>query len=124
MSTHSAGEDRLSTLLSLRIVASATVDSDGYLKKPESWTREIGFLLARGVVPGVLTDDHWRVVDYLRQYYLRFGIVPPVGKLCRDTGLRWRNVRRLFPTGLARGACKVAGIPGATFETPVACLYP
>jgi tRNA 2-thiouridine synthesizing protein E len=106
------------------IVATAYVDQDGYLLASAKWNKEVGQLLAFGVVPGCLTEDHWKIVEYLRQYYLKSGTVPPVRKLCRDTGFDPRTIYKLFPSGLARGACKIAGIPRSTFLQPLTCLYP
>jgi tRNA 2-thiouridine synthesizing protein E len=111
-------------LAATRIVAIAYVDEEGYLLPTEKWNREVGRLLACGVVPGHLTEDHWKIVGYLRQYYLKFGMVPSVRKLCRDTGLSLTTIFKLFAPGIARGACRVAGIPSTVFLHPLARLYP
>ena len=62
--------------LIMNIVATARLDEKGYLMPLERWDRNVGRLLARDVVPEGLTEDHWKIVEYLRQYYLEFGIVP------------------------------------------------
>ena len=108
----------------IRIVYTAYLDEEGYLLPLEGWDRNVGRLLARGVVPGGLTDDHWKIVEYLRYYYLVFGMVPPIRKLCRDTGIRLARIYKMFPTGVARGACRIAGIPGCVFLHPLTCYYP
>lgn len=105
-------------------IATAYIDEDGYLLPSERWDRNIARLLSCDVVLGKLTEDHWKIVDYLRRYYIEFGFVPPVRKLCRITGCTLRNIYELFPTGLARGACKVAGIPSMVLKSPYACFYP
>ena len=95
------------------------LDDDGYMLHPEMWSEETAELLARVLVPGGLTEEHWRVLYYLRGYYLNFGSVPPVRKLCRDTGLSLSRIYVLFPgnrprglgAGLAKCACKIAGMP-------------
>ena len=91
-------------------------DDEGFLLQPETWTKNVAELLAQGEVLGKLTEDHWKVIDYLRQYYLQFDTVPPVKMLCRDTGLKFGYIRKLFPSGLTRGACKIAGIPRSTIR--------
>ena len=91
--------------------ATLKVDEDGFLTEPDVWNREIALLLAQEQVPEGLTDDHWKVVDYMRQYYVEFRSVPPVRKLARDTGISLRELKALFPEGLTRGACRIAGIP-------------
>jgi TusE/DsrC/DsvC family sulfur relay protein len=119
-----AGEVDMGELFGISIVARAHVDDDGYLMPLEKWDRGVAWLIARGLVPGGLSQEHWKVVDYLRSYYVRFGMVPPIRKLSRDTGLRLSRIYKLFPTGVAKGACRIAGIPGALFGHPIACLYP
>ncbi len=110
--------------LIMNIVATARLDEKGYLMPLERWDRNVGRLLARDVVPEGLTEDHWKIVEYLRQYYLEFGIVPPIRKLCRDTGYSLTRIYELFPAGVARGACRVAGIPSTVFNLPQTILYP
>lgn len=110
--------------LSITIVARAHLDEKGYLIPSERWDRNVGRLLACDVVPGCLTEDHWKIVEYLRRYYIEFSIVPPIRKLCRDTGFSLTRIYKLFPTGVARGACRVAGIPSTVFNLPQTCLYP
>jgi tRNA 2-thiouridine synthesizing protein E len=87
------------------------VDDDGFLLQPEVWTKDVAQLLARGEVEGELRDAHWEVINYLRAYYLSTNSVPPVRMLARDTGYNLKRVNRLFPAGLTRGACRLAGIP-------------
>ena len=86
------------------------VDEEGFLLKPESWSRDIAEILAEGETPGELTEDHWMIIDFMREYYLEFGCVPPVRMLARRTGLSLRRTKELFPKGLTHGACKYAGI--------------
>ncbi len=58
-----------------------------------------------------LTDEHWAVINYIRQYYLENNIAPMVRKLCKNTGLSLKKIFELFPSGPAKGACKIAGLP-------------
>ena len=109
-------------LASIRIVDTAYVDEEGYLQQPDTWNRTVAEFLAKDTVLGDLTEEHWVIIDYLRQYYLKFGIVPPVKKLCRDTGIGLNSIYKLFPPGLARGACKIAGIPRDAIKPSF--LYP
>ena len=60
---------------------------------------------------GEFTGDHWKIIDCLRQYYLRYQTVMPVRMLVQRTGISLRRIQELFPSGFARGACRIAGIP-------------
>jgi tRNA 2-thiouridine synthesizing protein E len=90
------------------------VDEDGFMQEPEKWNETVAAAL--GTTEGVddLTDEHWKVVNYLRDYFLQFGVAPMIRKLCKETGFDLKKIYVLFPSGPAKGACKVAGLPKPT----------
>jgi TusE/DsrC/DsvC family sulfur relay protein len=90
------------------------VDEDGFLEEPGVWTKEVAtdFAGCEGVTE--LTENHWKVINYLRNYYLQFGIAPMIRKLCKETGFKLNEIYALFPSGPAKGACKLAGLPKPT----------
>lgn len=92
-------------------VTKLDLGEDGFLMRPDIWSNHVAQLLAQGEVQGGLTNDHWKIIEYLRQYYLEFDAAPPVRILRKHTGCGIECIYKLFPSGLARGACKVAGIP-------------
>ncbi len=88
------------------------VNEEGFLVHPEKWTREVAMILAKkeeGIE--ALTEDHWAVIEYIRNYYLEKSLAPMVRKLCKNTGFQLKYIYELFPSGPAKGACKVAGLP-------------
>ncbi|PKK84341.1 MAG: sulfurtransferase TusE [candidate division Zixibacteria bacterium HGW-Zixibacteria-1] len=93
---------------------SIEVDEDGFMAEPETWNEEIAKALASTEGVGEMTDDHWKLANYLRDYYLKFGIAPMIRKLCKETGFSLKYVYELYPSGPAKGACKVAGLPKPT----------
>ena len=50
----------------------------------------------------------------LRGYYLEFGVAPMIRKVVKETGFQLKHIYELFPTGPAKGACKLAGLPKPT----------
>jgi len=90
------------------------VDEDGFLEEPDLWNEEVARALATTEGVEDMTEDHWKVVNYLREYYLKFGIAPMIRKLCKETGFPLRTIYDLFPSGPAKGACKVAGLAKPT----------
>jgi tRNA 2-thiouridine synthesizing protein E len=90
------------------------VDEDGFLEDPGVWNDEVAADLATTEGISALTESHWKLVRYLRNYYLQFGIAPMIRKLCKETGFKLSEVYELFPSGPAKGACKVAGLPKPT----------
>ena len=61
-----------------------------------------------------LIEKRWRLVRYLREYCLKFGIAPMVRALCKETGFPVKRICELFPSGPAKGPRKVAGLPKPT----------
>ncbi len=86
------------------------VDDAGFMEQPEVWNEEVAVALASTEEISELTDDHWKIINYLRDYYQKNGIAPMIRKLCRDTGFPLKQIYQLFPSGPAKGACKVAGL--------------
>ncbi|MDR3752558.1 MAG: TusE/DsrC/DsvC family sulfur relay protein [Terracidiphilus sp.] len=90
------------------------VDEDGFLQEPDLWTEDVAKDFAKSESIDALTDGHWKVINYIRNYYLQFGIAPMVRKVCKETGYKLSEIYQLFPSGPAKGACKLAGLPKPT----------
>jgi len=90
------------------------IDEDGFIQDPSSWDEAVAKDLAKTEGVDDLSEEHWKLVKYLRDYYLKFQIAPMIRKLCKETGFDLKKVYQLFPSGPAKGACKVAGLPKPT----------
>ena len=90
------------------------VDEDGFIQEPDKWSEELAMAIAKTEEVEDLTEDHWKVINYLRSYYQEFGIAPMIRKLCKETGFQLKYIYELFPSGPAKGACKIAGLPKPT----------
>jgi dissimilatory sulfite reductase related protein len=91
------------------------VDEDGFIQEPDQWNEMLAAALAKSEEEiAELTPDHWKVINYLRNYYKQFGIAPMIRKLCKETGFQLKYIYELFPSGPAKGACKIAGLPKPT----------
>jgi len=86
------------------------VDDDGFLQNPEDWNEIVASALALSDGIKELTSEHWLIINYLRNYFKQFGVVPMIKKLCTDTGFTLKKIYELFPSGPSKGACKVAGL--------------
>jgi dissimilatory sulfite reductase related protein len=93
---------------------SVVVDEDGFMQEPDKWNEAVAKALATTEGVNDLSENHWKVVNYLREYYLQFGVAPMIRKLCKQTGFQLKEIYELFPSGPAKGACKVAGLPKPT----------
>ncbi|MBI5501304.1 MAG: TusE/DsrC/DsvC family sulfur relay protein [Deltaproteobacteria bacterium] len=93
------------------------LDQEGYLAESADWSTKVAAELARRNDLGPLTDDHWRIIEFVRRYFAETGSGPPVVKIARATGLSSGRICELFPCGIARGAYRLAGLP-----RPEGCL--
>jgi TusE/DsrC/DsvC family sulfur relay protein len=90
------------------------IDEAGFMQEPGKWTKEVAEALAKTENASPMGEEHWKLVNYLRDYYLKFGIAPPIRMVVKQTGLDLKKIYQLFPGGPAKGACKVAGLPKPT----------
>jgi dissimilatory sulfite reductase related protein len=103
----------------LRPVAGRQVyfDAEGFYWDADDWSEEAAEELARGSGIARLDDAQWRVLRFLRTYYLVNGRAPMNRELKAGTGLSLLELERLFPEGIRMGARRLAGLPN-----PKTCL--
>ncbi len=95
-------------------------DEEGYLIDIASWNENVAGLIAKEEEIE-MTDEHWKVVNFLREYYNEYQIAPAIRvlikavkkKLGADKGSN-KYLYKLFPYGPAKQACKIAGLPKPT----------
>jgi tRNA 2-thiouridine synthesizing protein E len=84
----------------------------GFLESFDHWNERFALIVAgEWQLPAGLTDKHWQIIRYLRDYYRRTGTIPTVFAACRENGIEAGELRALFPGGYRRGACRIAGLP-------------
>lgn len=92
-------------------LSSLSFDGDGFLTTPEKWNDEIAIAIAREDGIEEMNEKHWAIVRVIRSNYEEKGMAPMVRTICKETGVKLREIYELFPLGPARGACRVAGLP-------------
>ena len=90
------------------------VDEDGFLLDMGSWSKEVAVGLAKSEGIENLTEEHWKVINFLREYFDKYKVAPPIRMLSKQTGFALKYIYELFPTGPAKGACKLAGLSKPT----------
>jgi tRNA 2-thiouridine synthesizing protein E len=95
-------------------------DEEGYLVNLADWNEDIAKEIAKGENVE-MTENHWEVVNFLRQYYDEYQIAPAVRVLTKAIGKQLgeekgnsKYLYELFPYGPAKQACKIAGLPKPT----------
>jgi len=96
------------------------IDDEGYLENISDWSPEVAEVMAANDGT-TLSEQHWEVVHFLREYYQEYHIAPAVRVLTRAIGKRLgrekgnsKYLYELFPYGPAKQACKYAGLPKPT----------
>jgi len=91
---------------------SYAVDVRGFLVDPSEWDEYYAAYRAYDMkIPGgKLTEDHWRVIRFLRDSFMKNGDIPTVYDTCHANQITLDELERLFPDGYHRGAVKIAGL--------------
>ncbi|WP_367680188.1 TusE/DsrC/DsvC family sulfur relay protein [Candidatus Fukatsuia anoeciicola] len=98
-------------------------DEYGYLTNSTDWSKMLALLLAEQENI-ILTELHWEIIYFIRDFYQKYNISPTIrilviaikqkfGKLKGNS----RYLYRLFPKGPAKQATKIAGLP-----KPIKCI--
>jgi tRNA 2-thiouridine synthesizing protein E len=95
-------------------------DEEGYLSNLNEWEPEVATAMAEAEDCN-LTDEHWDIINFLREYYEEYQIAPAVRVLTKAVGKRLgkdkgnsKYLYELFPYGPGKQACKYAGLPKPT----------
>ncbi|MCK5446202.1 MAG: TusE/DsrC/DsvC family sulfur relay protein [Rhodospirillaceae bacterium] len=95
-------------------------DEEGYITDVSQWNMDLAQIIADA--EGLdMTEEHWAVVNFLREYYNEYQIAPAVRVLVKAIKKQFgpekgsnKYLYELFPYGPAKQACKVAGLPKPT----------
>jgi tRNA 2-thiouridine synthesizing protein E len=90
------------------------LDEDGFLVTLDQWNEDVARYLAKEEGVEELNEYHWKLINYLKGYFAEYGIAPMVRKMTKESGYSLKEIYDLFPSGPAKGACKVAGLPKPT----------
>ncbi len=99
-------------------VAGREMNKKGYLARFDDWDRDLAQTLA-GEEGLTLTDCHWKVIGFLRDYYTTHEIPPSPRVVVKSMGSEIsehvpctrRHLEDLFPNGGCKQACRIAGLP-------------
>lgn len=84
----------------------------GFMESSEDWKERFAQAVAsEWHLPDGLTEKHWQIIRYLRDYYQKMQTVPTVFATCKANDIDLAELKKLFPGGYRRGACRMAGLP-------------
>ena len=90
------------------------IDEDGFIDDFNNWNEQWVQLVKKEEGIEELTEEHWKGINVLQDYYKKNGIAPMVRILSKVTGYKLKYIYELFPSGPGKGACKMAGLPKPT----------
>jgi len=92
-------------------------DNQGYLLDSTQWNEKLGAEIAQ-LEAVEMTEQHWQVVFFVREFYVEFNTSPAIRALVKAMQKKYgadivnsRYLYRLFPDGPAKQATKIAGLP-------------
>ena len=95
-------------------------DEEGYITTLSDWSKELADVIAETENID-MNEEHWQVVNFLRDYYEEYQIAPAVRVLIKSIKKSMgpekgnnKYMYELFPYGPAKQACKIAGLPKPT----------
>lgn len=95
-------------------------DAEGYLANLDDWSKDVAEYLSRQDSLE-LTERHWRLLNWIRNYYQENGTAPNLRVMTKtiggDLGVEWADKKflfDLFPYGPAKQAARYAGMPKPT----------
>lgn len=96
-----------------RVVAGREIyfDWEGFFWDPNDWNEDVAKILARESGLQDLSEAHWKVLHFFREYYFYHGRAPMNRHLKEGARLSLGEIESLFPGGIRRGARRLAGLP-------------
>ena len=95
-------------------------DEEGYMLRFDEWSQDVALTMA-AADDCELTDNHWEVINFLREYYEEYQIAPAIRILTKAVGRKLgkekgnsKYLYQLYPEGPAKQACRYAGLPKPT----------
>ncbi len=99
--------------LHVRIIDGRKIVFDGedFLNDFFDWSESLFEILASECGLTRITDQHWQVVRFMREFYAYHGRAPLNRRLRKGTGLSVMQIEKLFPGGVKHGARRLSGLP-------------
>ena len=87
------------------------VDDEGFMTDASEWSEELAEILARNIHIDELTDEHWKVLRFLREDYADQGETATLRRVATIGGVPVKQLYTLFPKKPAKKMAYVAGLP-------------
>jgi dissimilatory sulfite reductase related protein len=99
--------------MATREIAGKTVqiNDEGFMTDPSEWDRDIAVVIAGEEGLSVLTEAHWKVIDWCRETAKGLNWKSPtLRQITGSTGISTKELFALFPKGPAKKVARIAGL--------------
>lgn len=86
------------------------VDDEGFMTQYDQWDEDIAAALAAAIDVD-LTDEHWKVINFLREDFKEKGETPTIRRVSTAGGVDTKKLFQLFPKKPAKKMSYIAGLP-------------
>ena len=86
------------------------VDDEGFMTQYDQWDEDIASALAAAIDVD-LTDEHWKVINFLREDFQEKGETPTIRRVSTAGGVDTKKLFQLFPKKPAKKMSYIAGLP-------------
>ena len=102
-----------------KVIAGYSVDvtEEGYLTNRAQWNKEIAEAIAKELGINELTEDHWKVIEFLQKDFAETEKSPTIRRVKNVGGIATKDLYKLYPEGPLLKATKIAGL-----SKPVSCV--
>jgi tRNA 2-thiouridine synthesizing protein E len=92
------------------VLENVAINEEGFMTDPNEWTKEIAEVIAKQEGIEVLSEDHWKIINFCRETGLDSGSAPTLRQITTGTGLSTKELFKLFPKGPAKKVAKISGL--------------
>ena len=86
------------------------VDDEGFMTQYDQWDEDIASALAAAIDVD-MTDEHWKVIRFLREDFKAKGETPTIRRVSTAGGVDTKRLFQLFPKKPAKKMSYIAGLP-------------
>ena len=87
-----------------------SVDDEGFMTEYDQWDETLAASLA-AAIEIEMTDEHWRVIHFLRDDFKVQGETPTIRRITNTGGFDTKQMFVLFPKKPANKMAYIAGLP-------------
>jgi tRNA 2-thiouridine synthesizing protein E len=86
------------------------LNKEGFIENPRNWDTRFTEKYAEQMnVP--LGPVHWKIIQFLRQYYDKHGLAPMLNLIRKELGYSRKELIEIFGVEKVRDICELAGLP-------------